>query len=106
MSKILRLCQTLNILSIDIAAGAVICCAFFADILGVSVLPYGFITLGLTVWIIYTVDHLLDVWREKPNPLRQNGTGFISNIFTYSLHRFFSHWLLWEYNLCSSEDPY
>ncbi len=64
MSKILRLCQTLNILSIDIAAGAVICCAFFADILGVSVLPYGFITLGLTVWIIYTVDHLLDVWRK------------------------------------------
>ncbi len=64
MSKILRFCQTLNILSIDIVAGAVIGCAFFADILGVTVLPYGFIILGLTVWIIYTSDHLLDVWRK------------------------------------------
>ena len=64
MSIILRCCQIINILSIDVAAGAVICCAFFANILGVMVLPYAYITLGLTVWIIYTSDHLLDVWKK------------------------------------------
>ncbi len=45
------------------AAGAVVCCAFFAHILGVSLLPHAFIALGLTVWIIYTTDHLLDAHR-------------------------------------------
>lgn len=50
----------LNILSLDVAAGAVVGCAFFAHILGVSLLPHAFIVLGLTVWIIYTVDHLID----------------------------------------------
>lgn len=52
--------RLLNILSIDIVVGAVICALFFAKIFGVTVLPYGLISLGLTVWIIYTADHLLD----------------------------------------------
>lgn len=55
--------RTLNILSIDVAAGAVICCAFFAHFLGVTLLPHAFIALGLTVWIIYTTDHLIDAHR-------------------------------------------
>lgn len=42
------------------AAGAVICALFFAKIVSVSILPYGLISLGLTVWIIYTTDHLID----------------------------------------------
>lgn len=45
--------------------GAVICALFFAKILGVSILPYGLISLGLTVWIIYTTDHLIDARRAK-----------------------------------------
>lgn len=67
MGKIFRLLQYANMLSLDIVAGAVISSAFFAKLLAVSILPFGYITLGLTVWIIYTADHLLDVWKN-PKP--------------------------------------
>jgi 4-hydroxybenzoate polyprenyltransferase len=49
-----------NILSLDIVTGSVICSLFFGKLLGVKILPYGLLGLGLTVWIIYTADHLLD----------------------------------------------
>jgi len=55
--------RTLNILSLDVAAGAVVGCAFFSNLLGVAPLPHAFIILGLTVWIIYTTDHLVDAWQ-------------------------------------------
>lgn len=54
----------LNILSLDIALGAVVGCAFFAQIFGVSLLPHAYISLGLIVWMIYTVDHLVDARRS------------------------------------------
>lgn len=60
MTYFLRAYRLLNILSLDIVAGAIICAVFFARIFEVVVLPYGFISLGLTVWVIYTADHLLD----------------------------------------------
>jgi len=60
MKKIIQAYRLLNILSIDIVVGAVVCALFFAKIFGVKVFPYGLISLGLTVWIIYTADHLLD----------------------------------------------
>ncbi len=52
----------INLLSIDVAIGAVVSAAFFARILNVSVLPQGYLLLGLIVWLIYTADHLLDAW--------------------------------------------
>ena len=60
MKKILRAHRFINVLSLDVAAGAVICASFFSKIFGVVIWPHGFICLGLTVWIIYTLDHLLD----------------------------------------------
>lgn len=42
------------------ALGAVCCALFFAKLFQVHILPAGLISLGLTVWIIYTADHLLD----------------------------------------------
>lgn len=60
MRKLIYAYRLLNILSIDVALGAVVGAMFFAKIFAVSVLPYGLISLGLTVWIIYTADHLLD----------------------------------------------
>jgi len=60
MRNFVRAYRLLNILSLDIVAGAIICAVFFARIFEVVVLPYGFISLGLTVWVIYTADHLLD----------------------------------------------
>jgi hypothetical protein len=53
----------INLLSIDIAIGAVIGCAFFGHILAVSILPHAFMALGLSVWIIYTADHLNDAYK-------------------------------------------
>lgn len=55
--------RILNILSIDVALGAMCGALFFAKILQVKVLAYGIGSLGLTVWIIYTIDHLLDARR-------------------------------------------
>lgn len=55
--------RILNILSIDVALGAMCGALFFAKILQVKVLVYGMVSLGLTVWIIYTIDHLLDARR-------------------------------------------
>lgn len=50
----------INILSIDIAVGALCCALFFSSILEVQIRIYGLIALALTVWIIYTADHLRD----------------------------------------------
>ena len=60
MKALVRFYTYLNILSIDVALGAVICAVFFSKILGVDILPYGIGALALTVWIIYTADHLRD----------------------------------------------
>jgi len=57
-----RFYHYINLLSIDVALGAVVSSAFFARILGVEVLPQGFLLLGIIVWLIYTADHLLDAW--------------------------------------------
>jgi hypothetical protein len=58
-----RIYRYVNILSLDVAAGAVICALFFSALFGVYLKPFGIISLGLTVWIIYTADHLLDASR-------------------------------------------
>ena len=65
MRTIFRLYQHINILSIDIVAGAVISALFFSRIFRVEIKSYGLIALGLTVWIIYTVDHLRDAKRIR-----------------------------------------
>ncbi len=58
----------INILSLDVAAGAMAGCAFFARIFGIVLLPHALISLGLIVWIIYTVDHLIDARRATGEP--------------------------------------
>jgi hypothetical protein len=60
-----RFYHYINLLSIDVALGAVISSAFFGRILNVGVLPQGFLLLGIVVWLIYTADHLLDAWSMK-----------------------------------------
>jgi hypothetical protein len=62
---ILAFYRIVNALSLDVAAGAVICAAFFAELFNVDVLPQGLAALGLAVWIVYTADHLLDANRLK-----------------------------------------
>jgi hypothetical protein len=65
MKSLIRAYRFLNVLSIDVAVGAVIGAMFFAKIFNVPLLPYGLISLGLTVWIIYTADHLIDALKVK-----------------------------------------
>ncbi|MFN8337288.1 MAG: hypothetical protein U0U09_19300 [Cyclobacteriaceae bacterium] len=60
MNKPGQIYRVINTLSIDVALGAVCCAAWFARGLNVQLRPYAFLALGLTVWIIYTADHLID----------------------------------------------
>lgn len=60
MNYLNRLYQHINILSLDVVAGAVISALFFAALLGVSPGPMSMVALAVTVWIIYTADHLQD----------------------------------------------
>lgn len=55
-----RFYRLLNILSIDVALGAVCCAVWFSLLFNASLKPQALLSLGLTVWIIYTADHLLD----------------------------------------------
>lgn len=50
-----------NVLSIDVAVGAVVCAAFFVHIFQIQLSPYCLASLGVSVWIIYSTDHLMDV---------------------------------------------
>lgn len=65
MRTLLRLYTPVNILSLDIVAGAVISALFFSEVLKVQIMPQGLIALGLTVWIIYTADHLRDAQKIR-----------------------------------------
>jgi hypothetical protein len=65
MRSLLQFYQYVNTLSLDIAAGAVLSALFFAEILNVQIKPHGLIALALTVWIIYTIDHLRDAKKIK-----------------------------------------
>jgi hypothetical protein len=60
MGKIFQVYRLFNILSLDIVIGTVICALFFGKLFNVNILPFGLMALALTVWIIYTADHLLD----------------------------------------------
>ncbi|HTE29252.1 MAG TPA: hypothetical protein VK666_02685 [Chryseolinea sp.] len=60
MSSVFRLYRTINILSLDVAVGAVVCALFFSRILAVKLSVGDLLALGLSVWLIYTADHLAD----------------------------------------------
>ena len=57
----------MRVLSLDIVAGACICSLFVARILEVQLSPFAVICLGIAVWLIYTMDHLLDGLRVQDN---------------------------------------
>ncbi|HEY3403146.1 MAG TPA: hypothetical protein VGK59_07155 [Ohtaekwangia sp.] len=60
MEIFIRAYRWLNVLSIDVALGSACSALFFSKLFQVTILPYGLIALAVTVWVIYTVDHLLD----------------------------------------------
>jgi 4-hydroxybenzoate polyprenyltransferase len=58
--KLAKFYRLLNTLSIDVMLGSVCGALMFAKMLQVTLLPYGIAALALSVWIIYTTDHLID----------------------------------------------
>jgi hypothetical protein len=52
-----------NLLSIDVVIGAMAGMLFFSDVLNVVVPVGAYLILGMAVWSIYTLDHLLDAKR-------------------------------------------
>jgi len=89
MDILIRFYRTCNLLNLDVAAGAVISALFFSKQFLVSPHAPDVIVLGLTVWIIYTVDRLLDI---------RNLTGTAAS----ERHKFHQHnqRLLWTLLLC------
>lgn len=65
IKKLLQGYMICNILSIDVALGAVVSALFFGQILDIQIKLSGLVALGLTVWMIYTADHLLDARKIK-----------------------------------------
>jgi 1,4-dihydroxy-2-naphthoate octaprenyltransferase len=65
MKQLLQLYRFLNIISLDVALGAVTGAAFFASVFQAPLLPQGMAALGISVWIIYSVDHLMDVYKLR-----------------------------------------
>jgi hypothetical protein len=59
-ASVYRFFQTLNSVSIDVTIGAMCCGVFFSKLLNAAITADSIVLLGLSVWILYTVDHLLD----------------------------------------------
>ncbi|MEW7976754.1 MAG: hypothetical protein AB2814_04725 [Candidatus Sedimenticola endophacoides] len=55
--------RLLSILSLDVVAGVAACSALVSLLCGVSMGPWFYLVLALSVWVVYTADHLLDAWR-------------------------------------------
>ncbi|MBX2942321.1 MAG: hypothetical protein KF860_08235 [Cyclobacteriaceae bacterium] len=60
MQRIINYYRYLNLLSLDVALGAAISALFLTRIFNVEIRFHGLLCLGLTVWLIYTTDHLVD----------------------------------------------
>lgn len=60
--------QLINKLHLDVAGGAVIVSLWLAKLFDVAVQPPAVFILGMTVWCIYTLDHLLDARKYASNP--------------------------------------
>lgn len=57
--------QLFSILSIDVVIGTLIGAAFSSRLLGVHPDVWFYVILALSVWILYTADHLVDARRLK-----------------------------------------
>jgi 1,4-dihydroxy-2-naphthoate octaprenyltransferase len=80
VKKLGKLYQLVNVLSLDVVAGAIVSALFFARIFAVQILSWGVGALGLTVWIIYTADHLVDA-RSVHTPASSKRHRFHQNHF-------------------------
>lgn len=67
MRHAVKFYRLVNILSLDVAIGATISSFFLSRVFEVPVQVPTLLCLGLTVWVIYTADHLIDAkWIKQP----------------------------------------
>jgi 4-hydroxybenzoate polyprenyltransferase len=57
--------QYIRAFSLDVVAGAVISARWIGNYFNADIPFYAILALGLTVWLIYTIDHLLDARKIK-----------------------------------------
>ena len=60
-----NLVSLIPLLSLDVVLGACVGTWFIADFLSVTIPPLQVVALALSVWLIYTADHLLDAYQLK-----------------------------------------
>jgi hypothetical protein len=61
----MKIYRYLHFLSIDIVLGALASSCFAARLFASNPGTIWWITLALTVWLLYTADHMLDAWRHR-----------------------------------------
>ncbi|MDJ1495766.1 hypothetical protein QNI19_22710 [Cytophagaceae bacterium DM2B3-1] len=64
MKSVITIYEKISILSLDVVAGAVCCSAMFARQMHIKIFWYQYFVLASSVWLIYTIDHLLDAVRN------------------------------------------
>jgi len=69
MSALSNLFKYFQALSLDIALGGVVGSMFISSYLGVQVDIMTYAILGLSIWLIYTLDHLLDTQNVVQTPI-------------------------------------
>ena len=77
--------QLFSILSIDVVIGTLIGAAFSSRLLGVHPDVWFYVILALSVWILYTSDHLVDARRLKGKAHTQRHLFHHSNFKVLSL---------------------
>jgi 1,4-dihydroxy-2-naphthoate octaprenyltransferase len=91
VKKLGQLYQFVNVLSLDVVAGAIVSALFFAKVFSVQILSWGVWALGLTVWIIYTTDHLVDARRvhtpasSKRHRFHQNHFAMLAGVLLLAM---------------------
>lgn len=65
MTNFLKIIRLINVLSIDVVMGAMAMAYLWSHFFQIEFNKESVLSLGLTVWLIYTADHLLDVRKGK-----------------------------------------
>lgn len=60
-----RVASFMNLLCLDITLGAFFSALFVSDLLGLDLSPVYYLVLIISVWVVYTSDHLVDAYRLK-----------------------------------------
>jgi len=69
MAHAMKKFSSLSYLSLDVVSGALASMYFFERLLHVELEGTRYVLLAFAVWVIYSLDHLVDVWISREAPL-------------------------------------